>query len=230
MHEKSYIFWNVEVRVQPLDCSTTYKAGRTLRRSLVRWLEATHQELLRSINLNAPANVGTQGELTHFVRRVTSRQSVVLLQISHWSRQFPARPAQKKWCRVIIYVQEHTIQELVLNWFSWNSHAWYGSTHEWTLSFLETIGPVEPPIWRKMYSQNQFFGFHSAGMEFFMEKTYKQYLVPHSPLKRFNSFLLYGCFASKMVMSTRKLFFAVILENMFFRFFFFWENCLMKNI
>ncbi len=61
------------------------------------------------INLNAPAKVGTQGELTHFLRRVTSWQSEVLPQISHWSRQFPARTAQKKWCRIIIYIQECTM-------------------------------------------------------------------------------------------------------------------------
>ncbi len=67
--------------------------------------------------------------------------------------------------------------------------------------------------------QNQFFGFYSAGMEFFMEKTYKQYLVPHSPQKRFNSFLESDAdFASKRIMSPQKLFFAVILENIFFFF------------
>ncbi len=55
--------------------------------------------------------------------------------------------------------------------------------------FLKTIVSIEPPIWGKMCPQNWFFGFHSAGMEFFEEKTYKQYLVPHSPQKRFNSFL-----------------------------------------
>ncbi len=33
-----------------------------LRRSLVRWLETTHQEFLWSINWNAPASVGTQGD------------------------------------------------------------------------------------------------------------------------------------------------------------------------
>ncbi len=50
--------------------------------------------------------------------------------------------------------------------------------------FFETIGPIEPPIWAKMCPENQFYGFHSAGMEFFMEKFYEQYLVPHSPQKR----------------------------------------------
>ncbi len=60
------------------------------------------------------------------------------------------------------------------------------------------------------------FGFHSAGMEFFMKKNYKQYLVPHLPQKRFDSFLSSNAYlASKMVMPP-KLFFEVILENMLF--------------
>ncbi len=109
-------------------------------------------------------------ELTHFLRWMTSWQFEVLPQISHWSHQFPAHPAQKKLCRVIIYVHECTIQGLVFNWFSWNSHAWCGSTHGWTLLFLEIIGPTEPLIWRKMCPQIHFFSFHSASMEFFMEK------------------------------------------------------------
>ncbi len=95
------------VRIAHIFC----KAGRMLRHSLVGWCEATHQEFQLSINLNAPANIGMQGELTHFPHRVTSRQPVVLPQISCWSRQFPACPAQKKWCMVIIYVQKHTIQD-----------------------------------------------------------------------------------------------------------------------
>ncbi len=37
-----------------------------------------------------------QGEITHFLHQVISQQSVVLPQISHWPRQFPACPAQKK--------------------------------------------------------------------------------------------------------------------------------------
>ncbi len=113
------------------------------------------------------------------------------------------------------------IQGLVLNRFSWNSHAWCGSTYGWTLLFLETTGPIEPPIWRKMCPQNQFFGFHSTGIEFFMEKTYKQYLVPHSPQKRFNSFLLSDAFfASKMVMSPKNYFSRLFWKICFFFVFF----------
>ncbi len=36
------------------------KAGRMSSRNSVRWREATHQEFLRSISSNVPANVGTQ--------------------------------------------------------------------------------------------------------------------------------------------------------------------------
>ncbi len=34
-------------------------------------------------------------------------------------------------------------------------HSWCGSTHGWTLLFLETTNPIEPQIWRKMCPQNQ---------------------------------------------------------------------------
>ncbi len=50
-------------------------------------------------------------------------------------------------------------------------HGWCGSTHGWTLLFLETIGPTEPHIWGKMCSQNQFFGFKSDSMGVFEKKT-----------------------------------------------------------
>ncbi len=56
-----------------------------LSHSLVRGCEVTHQEFLWNINLNTLANVGAQGELTHFMRGVISRQFVVLQQISRWS-------------------------------------------------------------------------------------------------------------------------------------------------
>ncbi len=71
------------------------------------------------------------------------------------------------------------------------------------------------------------FCFHSAGMEFFMEKTYKQYLVPHSPQKKFSPFLSSNVyFASKMVMSPKKYF-----SRLFWKiWFFFWKNFSMKNI
>ncbi len=44
------------------DLRNTSMAGRTLGHSLVRWCEATHQTFLRSINLNAPVNVGMLGD------------------------------------------------------------------------------------------------------------------------------------------------------------------------
>ncbi len=72
-----------------------------------------------------------------------------------------------------------------------------GPTYGWTILFLEIIGLIEPPIWRKMGPQNQFFGFHSAGMEFFMEKTSEKFI----------SFLSSDAyFASKMVTSHNIIF------------------------
>ncbi len=163
--------------------------------------------------------------MTPFLRCVISRRSVVLTQISRWSPQFPARPAQKKRCiRVIIYVQEHTFQVVVLNWFSWNSHVWYRSTHRRILLFLETVGPIEPPIWGKICSQNQFFSFHSAPMEFFVKKIYKQYLVPPFPKEKVQHiFVVQRLLYFKNGHAPQKLFFMVILKNMvsFFFFFFF---------
>ncbi len=47
----------------------------------------------------------------------------------------------------------------------------FRSTREWTLLFLDTIGPIEPQKFGKMWPQNQFFEFKSDGMEFFKEKT-----------------------------------------------------------
>ncbi len=70
----------------------------------------------------------------------------------------------------------------------------------------------------KMLPQNQVFGFHSARMEFFMEKTYKQYLVSHSP-----QFVIRRLLFLKNGHVPQKLFFTVI-------FIFFFLNCSMKNI
>ncbi len=160
-----------------------------LRHSLLRRREATNQEFLQSINSNGSANVETQSDVGWVDSLPASSDTTAVCGfITDFTLLTPVSspPAQKKWCRVITYIQEHTIQWQVLNWFSWNSHAWCGSTHGWTLLFLETISQIEPLIWGKMGPQNQFFGFHSASMEFFMEKTYKQYVVPHSSQKRFN--------------------------------------------
>ncbi len=51
----------------------------------------------------------------------------------------------------LIIIFTITIQLAVLNWFSWNSHGWYGSP-TWVnpIFFLETVGPIELPIWGKM--------------------------------------------------------------------------------
>ncbi len=73
-----------------------------------------------------------------------------------------------------------------------------------------------------------FFGFHSACMEFFMEKTYKQYVVPHSPTEKVQLiFVVQLLLCLKNGHVPQDLFFAVILENIFFSF---EKNCLMKNI
>ncbi len=72
---------------------------------------------------------------------------------------------------ILIYIYKVMIQVAGLIRFSWNSHGWCGSTHGWTLLFLETIGPIETQIWGKMCPQNQFFGFKSNGMSFFEKKT-----------------------------------------------------------
>ncbi len=47
-------------------------------KSLVKLREDTHHEFLMNINLNASTNVAMQGELTHFLHRMTSLRSVVL--------------------------------------------------------------------------------------------------------------------------------------------------------
>ncbi len=52
-------------------------------------------------------------------------------------------------------------------------HGWCGSTHEWTLLFLEIIGPIEAKMWEKMCPQIQFFGSKSEGIEFFEKRNLK---------------------------------------------------------
>ncbi len=61
--KKWKIQWNLLITyIKGLKKSPLNKTGRTLKCSLVRWHEETHQEFLRSINLNTPVNVGTQGD------------------------------------------------------------------------------------------------------------------------------------------------------------------------
>ncbi len=71
---------------------------------------------------------------------------------------------------VYIYVSERTILVAVLYQFSWNSLGWCRSTHEWTLLFLETIGPIEPPIWGKIYPKNRFLALNQPVWIFLIEK------------------------------------------------------------
>ncbi len=58
------------------------KAWQKLRHSLVRWRGVTHHEFPWNRYLNASANVGTQGKLTHFLQEMISQRPVVLSQIS----------------------------------------------------------------------------------------------------------------------------------------------------
>ncbi len=179
----------------------------------------THQEFLRNANLSMPANVGTQVQLTNFLRQMTSRQSVVLPQISRWSLLFPTRPAQKIWCRVIIYVQEHTIQGQVSNRFSWNLHARCGSTHWWTPLFLETIGPIEPPIRENVFPKPVFLAFIKPAWNFLWKNPINSiwYPIPHR--KGSTHFCRRTpTLPQKWSRPPKNYFsrFAVILENMFF--------------
>ncbi len=62
------------------------------------------------------------------------------------------------------------MQVAVLTRFSWNSHSWCGSTHGWTLLFLETIGPTEPHIWRKCAPKTSLSGLSQTVWGFSREK------------------------------------------------------------
>ncbi len=120
------------------------------------------------------------------------------------------------------------IQISVLNWFSWNSHGWCGSTHGWTLLFLETIDPIEPPIWGKFVLKTNFLGLSQTVCSF-LKKKLKNCIWYPFPQKRLYSFCRLTLHLSKMVMPPspqKKLFLAVVLENIGF----FWKNCQMKNI
>ncbi len=116
-----------------------------------------------------------------------------------------------------------TKQVTVLNWFSWNSHGWCESTHEWTLLFLFfflfiffTIGPIEPLIWRKCGLKLVFWLSFSRYRGFWRKKfqSHIWYLISH---RRSN---IHFCrptpYSLKNGHAPQKLFFAVILENVFF--------------
>ncbi len=97
-------------------------------------------------------------------------------------------------------------------------------TYGWTLLFLETIGPIEPQIRRKMCLQNQFFGCKWDGMGFFEKKILKLYLVPHFlPPPNWKKNYIHFCHPTtprslKNGRPSQKWLFAVILENIVFFF------------
>ncbi len=72
-----------------------------------------------------------------------------------------------------------------MRWFTKNfcgAYASCRSAHRWPLLFLETIGPIEPPIWGKIGPQNQFFwlSFNRYGT-FLWKKLINctRYSIPH---------------------------------------------------
>ncbi len=93
--------------------------------------------------------------------------------------------------------KEHTIQVAILNQFSWNSQSRCGSTHGRTLSFLETIGLIEPLAWGKMYLQNQFSRFHSAGLEVFKKNFPQKFPCPPK--------IIFRCYFGKYCFFPKKI-------------------------
>ncbi len=120
-----------------------------------------------------------------------------------------------------------TIQVVVLNCFSWNSHGWSESTHVWILFFFfnnwsnRTTSMVEnvplklvflvfiQPVW----------GFWGKNFESCIR-------YPISHRKGYIHFCRPTPHSLKNGHASQKLFFVVILEI----FFFFQKNCYMKNI
>ncbi len=159
------------------------KAGQTLRHNLVRWCEATHQEFLWSINLNALANVGMQSD-------------------TGWADSLPASSDMTAVCgstadfTLVTPVSSLPCPEkMVLDNYLCTRTYDTGASFELIFMKFACLMRVYPWVNRIVFGnnrcnrttdlgenvpQNQFFGFHSASIEFFMEKTYKLYLVPHS--------------------------------------------------
>ncbi len=95
---------------------------------------------------------------------------------------------------------------------------------KWVVSHCHLRTLCSYRVWSQVSEQME--NYHSAGMEFFMEKTYRQYLVPHSPQKRFNPFLSSDAyFAPKMVMSPKNYF-----SRLFWNVFFFFERIVQWKI
>ncbi len=62
-----------------------------------------------------------------------------------------------------------------------NLYTWCRSTHGWTLSFLETIGPIEPPIWGKCAPKTSVLAFIQSVWNFSRKKVVNSmwYPIPH---------------------------------------------------
>ncbi len=102
--------WNKNFNT-PVNVGTQGEAGQTLRYNLVRWVRwGDSLRIYGEHKFKCASECWDAGWVDLLPALSDIMQSVVLPQISHWSHQLPALPGQKKWWRVIIYVQEHTIR------------------------------------------------------------------------------------------------------------------------
>ncbi len=100
----------------------------------------------------------------------------------------------------LIRITPVIIQAAVLNWFSWNSHGWWESTHGWNSLFLETISKENVPpklvfwlsfsryglFWRKKFQNRiRYPIFHKKGHIYFCRPTPHSLKIGHAPLKLF---------------------------------------------
>ncbi len=91
-----------------------------------------------------------------------------------------------------------------------------GSTHGWTLLFLETRGPIETHIWGKVWPKTSYSGVSQTVWDF-SKKKFKN-IIRH-PISHTKGYIHFCCLTSHSLKNghaPQKLFFAVILENIVF--------------
>ncbi len=118
----------------------------------------------------------------------------------------------------LIIIITVTLQVAVLTQFSWNSRGWCESTYEWSLLFMETIGPIELLTWGKMCPQKLVFAFIQLVWGFWV-KNFKAVFGTPFTIEKVIFIFVAGHPIPWKCPCPQKFFFAVILENIVLFFF-----------
>ncbi len=185
----------------------------------MKWREATHQEFLWSISLNAPANVGTQGDtgwvdslsVSSDIMAVCSPTADFTLVTPVSSPPSPEKMVQCNYlCRT--YNTEASFELIFMKYaclmrvHPWMNPTVFGNNRSNRTTDVGKKVPLKP-----------FFWLSFSRYKIFYAKTYRQCLVSYSPQKRFNLFLSFdACFAKKMVVSPKNNFSRLFWKISFF--------------